>query len=194
MLRATKPVSFPSGQAMKLACGVILPRVQNCSRILAGTALTPTILLSRLVRGGTQGGLIAGKALFDLSAEIRAFNVCDDAAYFESKIRSDLNLWKQRYSMDINIADLVINTVEGYVGPGYAKADASVFATIKQLARTEALFLDPVYTAKAFHGMVNELRLAEVGKSSAMPNAREVVFIHTGGLFGIFPQKDGFAL
>lgn len=156
--------------------------------------LSPDHLVVATGSGGTQAGLIAGHALLGLDTRITAINVCDDAAYFEHKVRSDLRLWRQRYQVDIDVESLPINTVEGYVGPGYARAGSEVFRTIGELARTEGVFLDPVYTGKAFHGMVTELRKAGAGQQSALGGAREVVFIHTGGLYGLFPQREGFGI
>ncbi len=153
---------------------------------------TPDYIVTATGSGGTQAGLIVGQAMFDIPGKIVAFNVSDDAAYFESKIRQDLQLWKARYRNSLDITKLVINTVEGYLGPGYGKAGAEVFATIAELASCEGLFLDPVYTGKAFHGMVKELEKAQQGKTSALRDAKNVLFIHTGGLFGLFPQRQGF--
>jgi D-cysteine desulfhydrase len=81
--------------------------------------------------------------------------------------------------------------VEGYLGPGYGMAGPEIFATIARLAATEGLFLDPVYTGKAFHGMVTELNQ---GASGPLNGARQIVFLHTGGLFGVFPQNQQFNL
>jgi D-cysteine desulfhydrase len=64
-----------------------------------------------------------------------------------------------------------------------------VFDTIKLVAATEGLFLDPVYTGKAFYGMLNEIRK---GADGCFAGAKDIVFVHTGGLFGVFPQADQF--
>ena len=117
------------------------------------------------------------------------FNVCDNAEYFDNKIREDVACWKHRYNMKLNEDDLEICTIEGYVGPGYGTADQEVFKTIAELARTEGLFLDPVYTGKAFHGMVTEV---QKGVEGQLPGASNLVFVHTGGLFGVFPQQQNF--
>jgi D-cysteine desulfhydrase len=50
----------------------------------------------------------------------------------------------------------------------------------------EGLVLDPVYTGKAFAGM-----LAEIA-SGRFAGCRDIVFVHTGGIFGVFPQRAGF--
>jgi len=47
--------------------------------------------------------------------------------------------------------------------------------------------LDPVYTGKAFAGMVAEIA------SGRFEGCRDIVFVHTGGIFGVFPQRAGFA-
>jgi D-cysteine desulfhydrase len=154
--------------------------------------IDPDVIVVATGSGGTQGGLIAGKALFDLRAEVVAVNVCDDAAYFAEKVGGDLALWAERYQIDLDTASLPINTLEGYVGPGYGQAGPEVFETIAELARLEGLFLDPVYTGKAFHGMVSEILKRKQGQPSAFPAGDAVVFIHTGGLFGLFPQRQGF--
>ena len=101
-----------------------------------------------------------------------------------------MTLWKQRYAQQLNEDQLEIATIEGYVGPGYGVAGQEVFDIIAELARHEGLFLDPVYTGKAFHGMVSEIQKGDEGQLSG---ARNVVFIHTGGLFGVFPQQQNFS-
>jgi len=154
--------------------------------------IDPDVIVVATGSGGTQGGLIAGRALFDIRAEVVAVNVCDDAAYFARKVSGDLELWRKRYGIDLDTPSLPINTLDGYVGPGYGRADPEIFATIAELARLEGLFLDPVYTGKAFHGMVSEILKRKEGRPTALPDGKTLVFIHTGGLFGLFPQKQGF--
>ena len=153
--------------------------------------LQPDYIVCATGSGGTQGGLLVGSKLLDLPGEVVAFNVSDDAGYFERKIREDVSLWSQRYKTGFDVDSLTIKTIEGYLGPGYGHAGPEIFSTITALASSEGLFLDPVYTGKAFHGMVTELNK---GASGQLAEARQVVFIHTGGLFGVFPQNQQFNL
>lgn len=151
--------------------------------------MEPEYVVTATGSGGTQAGLLVGAQLLDMSSQVLAFNVSDDAAYFDEKIRHDVTLWKQRYKVDFDEQKMQIKTIEGYLGAGYGIAGPEIFETIAELARCEGIFLDPVYTAKAFHGMVAEL---QKGESGALPGARNVVFVHTGGLFGVFPQQQNF--
>lgn len=149
----------------------------------------PDYIVCATGSGGTQGGLLVGSQLFQLPGEVVAFNVSDDANYFDRKIREDVALWQQRYKMTFDLDSLSIRTIEGYLGLGYGSAEPPVFELIARLSQEEGIFLDPVYTGKAFYGMVQEL---EKGDSGQLAGARDVLFIHTGGLFGVFPQRAGF--
>ncbi|MGM0633082.1 MAG: 1-aminocyclopropane-1-carboxylate deaminase/D-cysteine desulfhydrase [Pseudomonadota bacterium] len=152
--------------------------------------LRPDVIAVATGSGGTQSGLIAGNALYGLGARIMAFNVCDDADWFHDKVSSDLGRWQRRYReclpAGFDAARLDIHTVDGHVGPGYGEALPPVYETIASLARSEGVFLDPVYTGKAFHGLMREWR------DGALKGARDVVFVHTGGLFGLFPHRRYF--
>ena len=77
--------------------------------------------------------------------------------------------------------------VDGYVGRGYALSRSEELVAIRDLVRLEGVVLDPVYTGKAYFGM-----MAELDKNPKRFGER-IVFIHTGGLFGLFPFADQFA-
>ncbi|MEX0965112.1 MAG: D-cysteine desulfhydrase family protein [Pseudohongiellaceae bacterium] len=151
--------------------------------------MEPEYIVTATGSGGTQAGLIVGTQLLGMRSQVVAFNVSDDAAYFEKKINEDVTLWQQRYKQPFDLENMRIQTVEGYLGAGYGIAGPEIFATIAELAASDGIFLDPVYTGKAFHGMVAELQKGDAGQ---LPDARNVVFIHTGGLFGLFPQQQNF--
>ena len=61
-----------------------------------------------------------------------------------------------------------------------------VFDTIGMVARQEGLVLDPVYTGKAFHGMLEQIA------AGRFEGCRDILFVHTGGTFGLLPQRHYF--
>lgn len=81
-----------------------------------------------------------------------------------------------------NLAGL--DFLDGYVGEGYAKPYAAALDALQLLARTEALILDPVYTAKAFCAFLDGVRNGRFGR------ARPAIFWHTGGIFSNFAWPD----
>jgi D-cysteine desulfhydrase len=133
--------------------------------------------------GGTQAGLTAGFACLGEEISVHGVAVCDDAEYFRNKVLADLGEWVVRYGVDLDLEQLQISTLDGYIGPGYGKAQPEVLDTIRRIARLEGLLLDPVYTGKAFHGLLTELA---AGRLSEAP---DIVFVHTGGIFGLFAQR-----
>lgn len=164
--------------------------VAACEELVADIAaanIQPSAIITASGSGGTQAGLMAGSHLFDLNSPVFGINVCDDADWFEQKIRGDLRLWQEKYALNVDTSLLPINMLDGHVGQGYAKANDEVLDTIKLLARTEGVFLDPVYTGKAFNGLLKEL---DAGR---FEGARDLVFIHTGGMFGLYPFRDRFS-
>ena len=70
--------------------------------------------------------------------------------------------------------------------PHRGRATADVFKTIEEVAQLEGIVLDPVYTGKAFHGM-----LQEIGRGR-FDGCDDIIFVHTGGIFGLFPQRSNF--
>ena len=137
--------------------------------------------------GGTQAGLIAGNVLHELNASIWGINVCDDENYFRKKIRADLKAWKKLHRLPFAVDDWDIQLIDGYVGDGYGKASDELLGLIADVARMEGLILDPVYTGKAFYGLISELQRGR------FDGARDIVFVHTGGIFGLQPYAAQFA-
>ena len=187
--RGHKAFFIPVGASDEIGLWGYIAACEELKKDFARLQMVPEYIVVATGSGGTQGGLILGAQLFDLSSQIVAFNVSDDAAYFDAKIRRDVKLWMQRYNQQVDMKKLKITTVEGYIGPGYGIAGPEIFETIREVASSDGIFLDPVYTGKAFHGMLSELRKGDAGQ---LAGARNVLFIHTGGLFGVFPQQQNF--
>jgi D-cysteine desulfhydrase len=58
---------------------------------------------------------------------------------------------------------------------------------IRTCARRTGLFLDPAYTGKAMLGLAGEAAKGRWRKSA------NVLFIHTGGIFSLFPWRKDLA-
>ncbi|MDP3437310.1 MAG: D-cysteine desulfhydrase family protein [Bacteroidales bacterium] len=136
--------------------------------------------------GGTYSGLCLANKYFELNKRVIGFAVCDDSEYFVNQI-DNINreaLVHLDKPIEISKNDIEIN--DKYTGIGYALSTPSELEFIKYLASKEAVVLDPVYTAKAMIGLYNEI------KSGNMKSSDNILFIHTGGLFGLFPKQEQF--
>jgi D-cysteine desulfhydrase len=160
----------------------------SCAEELTGDfarhGINPDAIIHATGSGATQAGLIAGLRLFGTDTPVYGMAVSDDEDHFLEKIHSDLSDWQSSYDMNLDINALPINVNDAYIGPGYGIATQEVFSTIRHVAALEGLLLDPVYTGKAFFGMLEEVRK---GHFSGCEN---IVFIHTGGLFGLMAQRE----
>ena len=184
-VRGGKPYVIPTGASDGIGVWGYLQASEELAADLRAVGIHPRHVIVATGSGGTQAGLTAGLHLHAPQTLVHGVAVCDDAAWFRDKVRADLLHWKQRYGSSLDLDALRIDTLDAYVGPGYGHADEATHQTIRRVARVEGLLLDPVYTGKAFHGMLEELgagRLAE---------ADDIVFVHTGGMFGMFAQRAG---
>lgn len=145
----------------------------------------PDAIFTATGTGGTLAGLAAGKALLGETVDLIGVQVSpkQEAAY------------KQEISDLANHALNVIGAKERvtpelfqcdgrYYMPGYEIPNPAANDDIRYLARTEGLFSDPVYSGKAFHGMMERIRNGEIPKGS------HVVFLHTGGTTALFSEAE----
>ncbi len=63
------------------------------------------------------------------------------------------------------------------------RPDSVTERCIELLAKTEAIFLDPCYTGKVFHGFVDLLRRGVIS------GADGAIFLHTGGAPGLWTRE-----
>lgn len=136
--------------------------------------------------GGTYAGLWLANKLLNHSADIFGINVGGDALYFKTRIQEILYESIKYLDINMTVSKDEINMIDGYVGRGYALSRPEELKFIHKLAKLEGLILDPVYTGKAMYGLTKEI------KKGTFKNYKNILFIHTGGLFGLFPQGNLF--
>jgi D-cysteine desulfhydrase len=177
------PFIIPTGASDGLGVWGYLSASEELAADFRAAGIRPRHLVVATGSGGTQAGLTAGLHLHVPACQVHGVAVCDDAAWFRQKVLADLGDWRARSGSTLDLGALRISTLDAYIGPGYGVSDAATLATIRRVARTEGLLLDPVYTGKAFHGLLQEL------EASRLRDAEDIVFVHTGGIFGLFPPR-----
>lgn len=180
--------AIPTGASDGIGAWGYIHCVEEMSAQFKARGITPGAIVCASGSGGTQAGLTLGCSLLNLDVPVVGFAVCDDEAYFQQKIREDITDWTLRYRQTLNVDALPVHVNDQYIGPGYGRATEEVFATIRRVAALEGIILDPVYSGKAFYGMLKEL------ERGSFPSDSDLVFIHTGGLFGLFPQRQQLGL
>ncbi|MFV0477782.1 MAG: D-cysteine desulfhydrase family protein [Parahaliea sp.] len=178
-----KALVIPTGGSDGIGAWGYIAAARELAEDLQAAAIGQAHIVTASGSGGTQAGLTLGAALYQLPMTVWGVNVCDDAAYFVNKIHEDTADWYQRYPR-MPVLTVTPRMLDGYVGEGYAQAGPEIFQLIRELACMEGLVLDPVYTGKAFYGMLQELA---AGRFS---DCQDIVFVHTGGIFGLMAQRD----
>ena len=74
----------------------------------------------------------------------------------------------------------MICVTDQYVGNYFGHLTDAALAAIRQLARTEAILVDPAYTGKAFACLLDAVRQRKI------PVDEDIIFVHTGGTPLIF--------
>ncbi len=133
--------------------------------------------------GGTHAGLALGMHIKN-GAPVTGIAVCDDAQAFIDKAQLDYQRWEQRYSYPGLTQVIEVKVDDRFIGPGYAKTYPELLKAITMAARCEGLLLDPVYTGKAFYGLIQAIKNGELAQFD------HVIFVHTGGVFGLFPYTN----
>ena len=133
--------------------------------------------------GGTYAGLFLGSKILNWEVQIYGINVKDTAQIFTDRIFELMMITKEKFKLKVNFEKDQIKIIDGYVGEGYAKSKKVELDLIKQVAENTGIILDPVYTGKAMYGLLDQLRKGRFSKED------KILFLHTGGGFGLFPIK-----
>jgi len=137
--------------------------------------MVPDVIVHATSSGGTQAGLLAGVALNNLKTQIIGVSADDPAEAIEVAVRRII-AGIERFHMpygEIEVDDTRVG--EGYGLPTPESREAQEVA-----ARTEALFVDHTYTAKAFGALMAYVR------EGRFTEDQTVLFWHTGGQVGLF--------
>ena len=143
---------------------------------------TPDAIVHATSSGGTQAGLVAACRLLGLPTRVVGIAADGPTEQIQAQIRANVegiadllgvHVAETRRGIDIEIDDRFFG--EGYAIPTPASREA-----IELTARTEAIFLDPVYTGKAMAGLIAYVR------QQRFTSKQTVLFWHTGGQVGLF--------
>ncbi|MBP5239281.1 MAG: D-cysteine desulfhydrase family protein [Oscillospiraceae bacterium] len=127
--------------------------------------------------GGTMAGLALGAKLF--LPGTRVYGMMVDTDPFDV-----ITLQLMREAAELLEADLTVSgedfTLRDLCGPGYAIPSEEGNAAVELMAKEEGIFLDPVYTGKAFAGLL------QMAREGAFREDDRVLFLHSGGAGGLF--------
>jgi len=129
--------------------------------------------------GGTQAGMLIGKALYDVTGKLMPVLI-DKEEDFEvpltEKIFEILMQYNRLSQTPVNIERDDILLIKDYNKAGYGVISENEQKAIQILAQNEGILVDPVYTGRAFYGMWDFLQ------RKLLPENSKILFWHTGGV------------
>lgn len=128
--------------------------------------------------GGTYAGLYYANHIKNNNSTIYGINICDDDEHFKTVVQGLFKDMDKYSGEETNIDREDIDIIHGYPGEGYAISRTEEIEFIHRFAKLEGIILDPVYTGKAMYGFVEEVKKGKFARH------KNILFIHTGGIFG----------
>ncbi len=130
--------------------------------------------------GGTQAGLLVGRALTGWQGQVTGISVAFDKiglahAVYELAQRTSRLIGTEVDPHDVHVED-------AFAGPGYGQPTAETLDAIEVFARLEGIFLDRTYTGKAGAALLAFLEEERFAADES------VLFIHTGGAVELFAR------
>ena len=172
-----KPYIIPLGASTPLGAAAFADAVRE----LLAQIDPPDVIVHSTSSGGTQAGLVAGCRLAGVTTRVVGVSADDSAASLAQTVRTLLDGLAALLSLDPQVfREAAVDVDDRFVGDGYGVPTDASREALSLAARTEALFLDPTYTAKAMAGLLARVRGGEFSSGAT------VLFWHTGGQVALF--------
>jgi 1-aminocyclopropane-1-carboxylate deaminase/D-cysteine desulfhydrase-like pyridoxal-dependent ACC family enzyme len=176
-----KPYEVPLGASTPLGAAAFARAVgELISQLPAG--VTPDAIVHASSSGGTQAGLTAGCALNGMPTRVIGISADDPATSIEATVRSIITGLGTMAGVDGDAfaRSVHVRVDDTFVGDGYGIATPASREAQSIAARSEALFVDHTYTAKALAALIAYVR------AGTFRAEHTIVFWHTGGQVGLF--------
>lgn len=134
--------------------------------------------------GGTSAGMLAAISYLNLNVQIVAVNVLYSKEIITKKILMLAEALNLEYDLNTRIKSENLVVLDGYSQEGYKSISKDKIKVIRNFAEETGILFDPAYTGKAFVAY-NENYLS---KNLGM----KYIFVHTGGLFGVFGREKEY--
>ncbi len=142
----------------------------------------PDVIVHATSSGGTQAGLVAACRLLDLPTRVVGIAADGPTQQIHAKVRANIDGVAELLGLNREAVrrGTAVEIDDRFFGEGYAVPTEASREAIELTARTEAIFLDPVYTGKAMAGLIAYVR------QQRFTSPQTVLFWHTGGQVGLF--------
>ena len=183
-----KPYFIPFGGSSVMGALGYVECAREINSQLAAQDLRVDQVFCTTGSGGTQAGLVAGFAAAGSTARVQGISVLFPQERIAPVVAgiADGVLMTLGHAPQAYVGSTVLVN-DQHVGDGYGIPTQAGLDAIRLLGSTEGIVLDPVYTGKAFAGLL------ESARQKQCPDQSVVVFVHTGGAPGLYAYADALA-
>ncbi len=183
--RGRRPYAVPYGGSNPLgACGYVAAMEELLAQAAQqGLHFDHIVLASS--SGGTQAGLAVAARARGYGGRITGISVDPAGDVLRQTLAGLATATAERLGLRMAFSAVDFAVEDGYRGEGYGIVSDLEREAIRTAARSEGLLLDPVYTGRAFGGLLDLIR-----RGTFSPGER-VLFWHTGGTPALFVRSLG---
>ncbi len=136
--------------------------------------------------GGTSAGILAAISYLNLDVQIVAVNVLYSKEVITKKILTLAEALNLEYDLNTKIKSENLLVLDGYSEEGYKNISEDKIKLIRSFAAETGILFDPAYTGKAFVAYQENYLSRNLGM--------KYIFVHTGGLFGVFGREKEYLI
>lgn len=184
-----RPYVIPVGGSSTLGAWGYLDAIEEMGEQVDALKLPPfDHLVFACGSGGTASGLAIGSRLSGMKWRVHAVGVCDSPDYFYAHILETA----EALGVDLQAAGHPRSwcTIHDGKGKGYAVSTPEELAFIASVSWRTGILLDPVYSGKALFTLQRLLQDPEAAARAGFKTGVNVLFLHTGGVFGLFDKAS----
>lgn len=148
--------------------------VKGCAEIIGELTTFYQHIVCAAGTGTTVAGLLKGIHLHQKQTKLHVIPVLKPSGFIKEEIET--------YQKDLSLLRLHPDFHFG----GYAKTTDELLKFIKDFASETGVLLDPIYTGKAMFALISLIG------HNVVPKSDKILFIHTGGLLGLFGKQEEF--
>jgi len=179
------PYVIPIGGSSPVGALGYVSAIRELATQLSDEDKAPLIFFA-VGSAGTLAGAALGCRLFLPEAEVVGVSVTGKAHSWLERAARVASGAAELLGVDEKFDQSDIRIEDSYFGLRYGVPSEAGNAAVIEVAQTEAIILDPVYTGKAMSGLI------DMARRKLIDTDRTVIFLHTGGAPSLFAFEETF--
>jgi D-cysteine desulfhydrase len=181
-----KPYIIPEGGTDPLGIWGYVKALEEIRKQASKAKISIDTICCAVGSAGTYAGLYLGSKIYGWKIKIFGVAVARNSRYYEKVIFDNCIAFERVIGKNLKTDPEEFDIDDRFIGPGYGRIGPVETDFIKKVARNSGIVLDPAYTSKALLGLFHNIA---AGK---FRNRSNIIFIHTGGHWGLLPLRRKF--